>query len=101
MTTKLLLPLILAGMLLNGCAKQTFYMNGTSTTELNAPTEEGRKFFLVEGVGQQDTRNAAEICGSAANVIAIETHQTVADALLNWATLGIVSPRTYRVYCRA
>ena len=101
MRTKLIASLMVSLLLLSGCAKQVFYVDGSPELELGDPTAEGRKYFFVDGVAQKDTRNAAEICGSAANVIAVEAHQTGLDVLISYVTFSIVTPRTYRVYCKS
>ena len=55
--------------------------------------------FLVSGIGQKKTVDAAKICGGAENVVKTETQQTFVNGLLGFITLGIYTPLEARVYC--
>ena len=73
-------------LLITGCAQQTFTVqtNCSSSTKGNHhPT------FLVSGIGQKETVDAAKICGGAENVVKTETQQTFVNGLLGFITLGI------------
>ncbi len=80
-----------------GCATQTYQL---SDAKVEKPTHEERQTFFVEGIGQSQMINAAEICGGAENIIKIESEETAADVGLYIITLGIYSPRTAKVYCK-
>ena len=84
-------------LLTTGCATQTYQL---ADTDLKEPTHEERQTFFVEGIGQSQMVNAAEICGGAENIIKIESEETAADVGLAIVTLGIYTPRTAKVYCK-
>ena len=47
--------------------------------------------FLVSGIGQKKTVDAAKICGGAENVV-VKTYKTSVNGLLGFITLGIYTP---------
>ena len=53
--------------------------------------------FLVSGIGQKKTVDAAKICGGAENVVKTETQQTFVNGLLGFITLGIYTRLEARV----
>ena len=78
-----------AGLLITGCAQQTFTISkqtGSSTKETIT------HHFFVSGIGQKKTVDAAKICGGAENVVKTETQQTFINGLLGFITLGIYTP---------
>ena len=83
--------------LATGCATQTYQLGDANVEE---PTHEERQTFFVEGIGQDQIVNAAEICGGAENIIKIESEETAGDVGLAIITLGIYTPRTAKVYCK-
>lgn len=97
---KSLFAVLLAGLLLSGCATQSFDINPplAPTSPEQATVEESQPFF-VGGIGQSTLTDAAAICGGADRVARVETELTVLDGLLSSLTGGIYSPRTARVYC--
>lgn len=84
--------------LLSGCSTQRFPVNepigpaGQPTVEVSQP-------FFINGIGQQQELNAAEVCGGPNLVASIETEQSFLDGLFSALTGGIYTPRTARVYC--
>lgn len=95
---KYLFGVILAVLLLSGCATQSFDVNPPLTPLSQADLEESQPFFIY-GVAQSTITNAADICGGAANVARIEVEQTALDSVLSWLTFSVYTPRTARVYC--
>ncbi|MBN3561771.1 Bor family protein [Aliamphritea spongicola] len=93
---KILLALTAAAFI-SGCSTQTFNINGT--TQAPPQTEDSQVFF-INGIGQEKSTNAAEICGGADKVIKVETQETFVNGFLGFITLGIYTPRDARVYCR-
>ena len=85
-------------LLFSGCATQTFYFNSNSTT---TPAKLETQTFFISGLGQEQAMNAAEICGGAFNVAAVESKQNAIDIVLGVLTLGIYTPRSATVYCLA
>ncbi|WP_261862727.1 Bor family protein [Psychrobacter sp. JCM 18900] len=51
-------------------------------------------------MGQEQTVNAAEVCGGAQNVAKVQTVQEAKDIALGLVTFGIYTPRTAKVFCR-
>jgi len=80
-----------------GCATQTYQL---SDTKAEQPTREERQTFFIDGIGQSQMLNAANVCGGAENIVKIESEQTAADVGLAIITLGIYTPRTAKVYCK-
>ncbi len=86
-----------AAVLMTGCAKQTFVMQGGT----GVVAEEGSSTFFISGLGQSDVINAGEICGGASRVVSVEAELSAIDGVLGSLSSGIYTPRTYRVTCRA
>jgi hypothetical protein len=55
--------------------------------------------FFVQGLGQTQTINAAEVCGGASQVAKVERIQTPLNWFMGLITLGIYTPLTAKVYC--
>ncbi len=92
---KLIIAVLAAGVL-SGCAQQTFKINnGVATT----PTEEVKQSFFINGLGQSQTLDAAQVCGGSDKVIRTEVQESGMDVLLRIVSLGIYTPREARVYC--
>ena len=95
---KSVLGLVFLIVVLSGCATQRFEVGGAVAPTTQADLEESQPFFLY-GVGQDSTVDAAEVCGSAANIASIEVEQNALDSVLAFLTGNIYTPRTARVYC--
>ena len=81
-----------------GCAQQTFTVQNKPAAV--APKETiTHHFFLVSGIGQKKTVDAAKICGGAENVVKTETQQTFVNGLLGFITFMAFILRWKRVYC--
>ena len=77
-------------LLITGCAQQTFTVQNKPAAV--APKETITHHFLVSGIGQKKTVDAAKICGGAENVVKQKTQQTFVNGLLGFITLGIYTP---------
>jgi len=90
--------LIIVGLIAatSGCATQSFVVNENRNAE---PTKEVMQAFFVEGIGQEQEIDAADICGSPDLVSKVETHQSFLNGLLSFATAGVYTPRQATVYC--
>ena len=77
-----------AGLLITGCAQQTFTVQNKPTAV--APKETITHHFFVSGIGQKKTVDAAKICGGAENV-KTETQQTFVNGLLGFITEHLYS----------
>lgn len=87
--------LLSAGLALGACSKQTFDLGGGGSRV----AQDATSTFFVNGIGQQHTINAAQICGGKGNVASVEVEQTFVNGLLGAVTGGIYTPRQYRVVC--
>lgn len=87
---------VLVAAALSGCAQQTFKINSGVAEK---PTLETKQAFFVNGIGQSETIDAAQVCGGADKVIRTEVQESGTDVLLRIVTLGIYTPREARVYC--
>ena len=85
-----------AGLLITGCAQQTFTVQNKPAAV--APRKPSPIISSFLG-GQKKTVDAAKICGGAENVVKTETQQTFVNGLLGFITLGIYTPLEARVYC--
>ena len=75
-----------AGLLITGCAQQTFTVQNKPAAV--APKETITHHFFVSGIGQKKTvGDAAKICGGAENIVKTETQQTFVNGLLQFYTL--------------
>ncbi len=83
---------------LAGCAAQTFNINGE---QAEIPTSQKSQSFFIGGLGQEQTTNAAEICGGVEKIIKVEAQHTFINGLLAYFTLGIYTPRDAKVYCKS
>jgi hypothetical protein len=93
---KLLLALSVAS-LISGCATQTFYVHGGATGVADKDT---MQTFFLNGIGQEQEINAAQVCGGADKIAKVQVQQTFLDGLLTGITFGLYSPRDARVFCR-
>ena len=75
------------GLLITGCAQQTFTVQNKPAAV--APKETITHHFFVSPGGQKKTVDAAKICGGTENVVKTETQQTFVNGLLGFITLGI------------
>ena len=91
------LLIILAVLALTGCATQTYQINGDTTVQ---PTLDKSQTFFLHGIGQQQSMNAADICGGADKVIKVESQESFVNILLRMITFGIYTPRQSKVYCK-
>jgi uncharacterized lipoprotein YajG len=82
--------------LLNGCAAQTFTLNEGNTA---TPTYQTAQHFFISGLGQEQTIDAAAVCGGVENVIKVEAQHTFINGLIGTVTFGIYTPRDAKVYC--
>jgi hypothetical protein len=96
---KALLATACAGVMLMGCANQRFNVGGETPAATSAKLTDSQTFW-VDGIGQNTTVDAAQVCGGANKVVAVEVEQTGANVLLGIVTLGIYTPRTARVHCK-
>ncbi len=95
---KPLVVTLVAAVLATGCANQRFNLAGEVPGSV--PKVEDSQTFFVDGIGQEKTIDAAQVCGAASKVGAVAVEQTGLDVLLGLVTLGIYTPRTARVYCK-
>lgn len=89
--------LLSSALLASGCATQIGLINPTAQT---TPTYEKSQTFFISGVGQQQTVNAAEVCGGEQNVAKVESLSSPKDIALSMITFGIYTPHTAKVFCR-
>ena len=80
----------------SGCATQTFEINGGGTS---TPATNKMQPFFVGGIGQEQTMNAAEVCGGVDKIAKVETQLTFLDGALGGISYGIFTPRQAKVYC--
>jgi len=81
-----------------GCATQRFIIH-EGGGDKKEPDVKKMQHFFVDGIGQTKELNAAEICGGADKVKRVEAYITFWDGLLGFATWGIYTPHTAKVYC--
>lgn len=81
---------------LAACSTQTFNMGRTGTA---SPKVDEMQSFFVYGLGQEQTVNAAEVCGGASRVASVQVQQTFLNGVLSMLTFGIYTPRQARVTC--
>jgi len=68
--------------------------NGSSSL-----TQEEMQSFFVQGLGQTQTLNAAEVCGGANRVAKVERVLSPLNWFLGVLSSGIYTPITAKVYC--
>ena len=88
--------LLFVGLTVVACSKQIAVLRVEPSGE---PMLEVRQYFIFGGIGQVRLIDAAEVCGSARDVTRVEGEQTAIDGLIAAVTLGILTPRTARVFC--
>jgi hypothetical protein len=88
--------LILAMLLLGGCATQTYNIHGGNTSTIK---KEDMQHFFISGLGQEKSMDAAQICGGPEKVAMVQSHLNFLDGFLGAITWGIYTPRSARVYC--
>jgi len=88
--------ILITALVLTGCSQQVFKVNDGL---VDKPTLETQQAFFVNGIGQTQTIDAANVCGGAEKVNRTEVQQTGLNIFLGIVTLGIYTPREARVYC--
>lgn len=83
--------------LLAGCSTQTYIVSEQHGSQ--TPTYDKMQHFFVSGLGQQQEKNASEVCG-AGNTTKIQTKQSFLNGLLGNISYGIYTPRDLIVYCK-
>jgi len=98
---KKLLICLAISLLTSSCATQTFSVNPNVKREVPAGNPHFSKWnnFFVSGIGQQDFKNAGELCKESGGVAFVEAKQTVGQVLVSIVTYGIYTPRTMNIYC--
>ena len=87
--------LLLTAFALSGCAKQTIVLNGGG----DSVTQTSMQLFFIGGILQEQTLDAAQVCGGADKVAKVTTTVTLIDGIINGATGALVTPRSVEVYC--
>jgi hypothetical protein len=77
------------------CATQSVVLQKSPSTL----KQEEMQTFFVQGLGQTQTLNAAEVCGGANRVAKVERVLTPLNWFLGLLTSGIYTPITAKVYC--
>ena len=88
--------LLVTAFALSACAKQTIIINGGGDS--NA-TQSQMQMFFIGGIGQEQTLDAASVCGGADKVAKVTTSYGFIDGIIVAATQSLVTPRTVEVYC--
>jgi len=93
--------LIISILLLSSCATQRFGVNSSIKREQPSGNPHFSKWshFFVSGIGQEDFRNASELCKDNGGIAFVESKLSFAQALVTGLSYGIYSPRTMNVYC--
>jgi hypothetical protein len=92
---KLLLSIAMVTML-GACSTQTALING-NTGKIG---KQDMQTFFVQGLGeQQQTIDAAAVCGGADKVVKVERVTSFVNGLLGLLTSGIYTPYDAKVYC--
>lgn len=94
---KKVVAVALLAVLTSSCATQTGLIQPTQNT---TPEYTKSQTFFIGGIGQEQTVNAAEVCGGAQNVAKVQKVQEAKDIALGLVTFGIYTPRTAKVFCR-
>ena len=82
--------------LLSGCATQTYTLAPQSQA---TPSYDKAQTFFVSGIGQEQSVDAAEVCGGADKVAKVQTQLSPLNALIGFVQ-GIYTPRQIQVYCK-
>ena len=90
------LSLLIAVLVMTGCAAQTFNINGSNG---EVPTTQKSQTFFISGLGQEQVIDAAAVCGGADKVVKVEAQHTFVNGLFGAITFGIYTPRDVKVYC--
>ncbi len=95
---KLIVSAVLGSVVLaSGCASQTALIQPTNQV---VPTYSKSQTFFIQGIGQEQTVDAAQVCNGGENVAKVETIQQPLEVALSVVTFGIYTPRTAKVFCR-
>ena len=87
-----------AGLLITGCAQQTFTVQNKPAAV--APKETITHHFFVSGIGQKKTVDAAKICGGAENVVKTENPANIRKWIARFYYFRhLYTPLEARVYC--
>ena len=93
---KMLLATALA-LLITGCTQQTFTVQNKPAAV--APKETITIISSFWNWAEEETVDAAKICGGAESVVKTETQQTFVNGLLGFIAPGIYTPLEAHCYC--
>jgi hypothetical protein len=99
-STKHLALAMIAVLALSSCATQQGLVSGNAR---GAPTHSQWSHFFFFGLGPDDEINAAQICGGADKVQAVEAYLSFGNILASIfpGMFGIIwQPRTTEIYCQ-
>lgn len=82
--------------LASGCATVTASNDGSRRS--GAPSYEDRTWFLFGGFISDKHVDVKQVCGGR-GAVQVQSQHTFVDGLIGVATLGILSPRTAKVWC--
>ena len=94
-----LITVILATMLIAGCASQGYNLNGGESIGVSPDHQQSQHFF-VSGIGQEKNIDVAALCGGADKVLRVESQETATNVLIGFVTFGIYTPRDAKVFCK-
>ena len=92
--------LLLATVLLSGCANATFNFTDATRPDDTKPNVQEHRAIFFSGFGLRQTIDAAKVCGGADKVASVDVDQSFMDAVIATVTLGIYTPLSARVFCK-
>ncbi len=95
---KKFLILAIIPLILSSCSRQRSQFVDDSTLT-NARYVQDSSGYFFGGLGQSDEVDAEAVCGNSENVAAVESRLSPGNIAVSIFTLGIYTPRSYRVYC--
>lgn len=94
---KIFLKLIILSLVFTSCSTQRFQYG--TIKEGERASNYGNAHFFISGLGQTKIHDLKKICVNSGGIKGIETKQTFLNALISSITLGVYTPRTYKIYC--
>ena len=95
MMRKLILSVVL-GIFLISCANQTVLSSGVSEKDLGTSDTKDRTIFFLNGIFNQ--KNVVK--SDCEEIKAVSTKAELIDVLVAGVSFGIITPRTYEIYCQ-
>lgn len=99
MIKKFLLSALLIATL-SSCATQKMVLTQDHAKQPKRLAYQGSAHFVIHGIYQRYSFDAAKHCGGVENIHSTEVGRTAGQVLTTFFTAGVYAPKFVRIYCK-